>query len=84
MLAQVVANQVNQGDQAPHATTFGERVRDFTRMNPPVFCGSKVDEDPQEFIDEVYKILVIMDVRPNEKAKLAAYQFKGVAQIWYD
>ena len=29
-------------------------LRDFTRMNPPTFYGSKVDEYPQEFIDEVY------------------------------
>ena len=84
MLAQVVANQVQQGAQAPRTTTPGERVRDFMRMNPPVFHGSKVDEDPQEFIDEVCKILTIMDVGACEKAELAAYQLKGVAQIWFD
>uniref|UniRef100_M1DP35 Gag-pol polyprotein n=1 Tax=Solanum tuberosum TaxID=4113 RepID=M1DP35_SOLTU len=32
------------------------RVRDFTTMNPPKFHGSKVEEDPQNFIDEVSKI----------------------------
>ncbi|WMV50320.1 hypothetical protein MTR67_043705, partial [Solanum verrucosum] len=84
MLAQVVANQVQQGAQGPRTTTVGERVRDFMRMNPLVFHGSKVDEDPQEFIDEVCKILTIMDVGACEKAKLAAYQLKGVAQIWFD
>ncbi|KAH0710891.1 hypothetical protein KY284_012318 [Solanum tuberosum] len=84
MLAQVVANQVQQGAQAPRTTTPGERVRDFMRMNPPVFHGSKVDEDPQEFIDEVCKILTIMDVGACEKAELAVYQLKGVAQIWFD
>ena len=47
------------------------------RINPSVFHGSKVDEDPQEFIDEVYKILSIMGVGPNEKAELAAYQLEG-------
>ena len=43
----------------PHqqVTTMAFRLRDFTRMNPPTLYGSKVDEDPQEFIDEVYKIL---------------------------
>ncbi|WMV18900.1 hypothetical protein MTR67_012285 [Solanum verrucosum] len=56
MLAQVVANQVQQGAQAPRTTTPGERVRDFMRMNPPVFHGSKVDENPQEFIDEGGKV----------------------------
>ncbi|WMV32807.1 hypothetical protein MTR67_026192 [Solanum verrucosum] len=30
---------------------------DFPRMNPPEFHGSKVDEDPQEFIDGMFKIV---------------------------
>ncbi|XP_049391403.1 uncharacterized protein LOC125855710 [Solanum stenotomum] len=50
-------------------------------MNPPEFHGSKVEEDPQEFIDEVYKELVIMGVALVEKEELAVYQLKGVAQI---
>uniref|UniRef100_M1DWQ0 Zinc knuckle family protein n=1 Tax=Solanum tuberosum TaxID=4113 RepID=M1DWQ0_SOLTU len=33
--------------------TEASRVRDFMRMNPSEFHGSKVEEDPQEFIDEV-------------------------------
>ena len=38
-------------------TTLASRLRDFTRINPPTLYGSKVDEDPEKFIDEVYKIL---------------------------
>ena len=53
-------------------------------MNPLIFHGSKVDEDPQEFIDEIYKILLIMGVGPNEKEEVVAYQLKGVTQIWFD
>ncbi|TMW99525.1 hypothetical protein EJD97_002398 [Solanum chilense] len=43
----------------PHqqVTTITSHLRDFTRMNHPTFYGSKVEEEPQEFIDEVYKIL---------------------------
>ena len=39
----------------PHqqVTTMASRLRDFTRINPPTFHESKVDEDPQEFIHEV-------------------------------
>lgn len=72
MLDQVVANQVQQGAQSPHDTNPGARVRDFMRMNPPVFHGSKVDKDPQEFIDEIYKILSIMGVGPNEKGEVGS------------
>ena len=59
MLAQAMTNQINQGAQAPHTPTPASTVRDFMRMNPLDFNGSKVDEDPQEFIDEVYKVLSI-------------------------
>lgn len=69
LLAQVMANQANQGAQAPHALTLASRVRDFMRMNPPEFNSSKVNEDPQEFIDEVYKVLSIMGVRLEEKLR---------------
>ncbi|TMX03947.1 hypothetical protein EJD97_012814 [Solanum chilense] len=33
------------------------RLRDFVRKNPPVFLGSKVRKVPQDFIDNVYKVL---------------------------
>ena len=32
----------------------------FTRMNPPTLYGSKIKEDPKEFIDKIYKILYTM------------------------
>ncbi|WMV50375.1 hypothetical protein MTR67_043760 [Solanum verrucosum] len=52
-------------------------------MNPPEFRGSKVEEDPQRFIDEVYKVLANMGVSLEEKAELAAYQLEDVDQIWF-
>ena len=65
------------------AATMASRLRDFTRMNPHTFYGSKVEEDPQEFIDEIYKILYAMGFSTSEKAKLTSYQLKDVAQAWY-
>ncbi|XP_015072587.1 uncharacterized protein LOC107016711 [Solanum pennellii] len=43
-----------------HASTMANRLRDFTRMNPPMVFGSKVYEDPQDALYEVYKILFPM------------------------
>ena len=43
-----------------HASTMSSSLRDFTRMNPPVYYGSKVTKDPQEFVEEVHKILCAM------------------------
>ena len=35
-------------------STMTSSLRDFGRLNPAIFLGSKVGEYPQEFIDEVY------------------------------
>uniref|UniRef100_M1DCG5 Gag-pol polyprotein n=1 Tax=Solanum tuberosum TaxID=4113 RepID=M1DCG5_SOLTU len=51
-------------------------------MNPPIFLGSKVNEDSQEFFKEVYKIVEAMGVTFIEKDELAGYQLKDVAQVW--
>ena len=48
------------------------------------FIGSKVEEDPNGFIEEVYKTVAIMGVCSIQKAELAAYQLKDFAQIWYE
>ena len=57
-------------------------------MNPLIFTGAKTSEDPQEFIDEVHKILVSMGATDIEKAELTSYQLKDVAQtlckMWQD
>ncbi|KAK4731588.1 hypothetical protein R3W88_024576 [Solanum pinnatisectum] len=59
------------------------RLREFVRMNPPMFLGSKVEEDPQDFLDEVYKVVNAMGVTSIEKVELVAYQLKDVAQVWF-
>lgn len=52
-------------------------------MNPPTFYGSKVEEDTQEFIDEIYEILLAMGFSTSEKADLTTYQLKDVDQAWF-
>ncbi|XP_049368646.1 uncharacterized protein LOC125833527 [Solanum verrucosum] len=66
-----------------YESTVASRLRDFVRMNPPIFLGSRIGEDPQGFLDEIYKIVDAMRVSSREKAELASYQLKEVAQIWY-
>ena len=63
--AQVVTNylvgQGNQGDRSRHnVSTPASRIRYFMRMNPPNFHGTKVDKDPQSFIDEIFKVIYAM------------------------
>ena len=74
-LAQAITSQSNR--------EVRPRLRDFVRMNPPTFLGSKVGEDPQAFLDEVYKIVHDMGVTYTEKVELASYQLKDVAQVCF-
>ena len=76
MQAQAMTAQVNRQDvlrENPPARSITDRLRDFTRMNPPIFTGAKTSEDPQEFIDELHKILVAMGATDIEKTELASY-----------
>ncbi|XP_049397379.1 uncharacterized protein LOC125861555 [Solanum stenotomum] len=63
--------QVNQ-DMRPrinaNESTMALRLRDFVRMNPLIFLGSKVGEDPQEFLDE--------SNRPLEAGPIEREEFK--------
>ena len=52
-------------------------------MNPPKFTGTKVEEDPQVFVDEMEKIFKVMHVDEVEGVELATYQLKDVANQWY-
>ena len=63
--------------------TMDSHLRDFTRMNPPNFYRSKVVEDPQEFIDEIYKILYRMGLSTSEKVELSTYKLNYVVLAWY-
>ena len=56
-----------------HASTIASHLMDFTRMNPPIFFGSKVDEDPHDILDEAYMILLAMWFSNNETPKLVFY-----------
>ncbi|KAF3661852.1 hypothetical protein FXO38_11452 [Capsicum annuum] len=63
----------------PVANTTTSRIRDFTRMNPPLFSGSKSEEDPQEFFDHVQKVIDIMGVNSSKSSKLFAYQLQDIS-----
>lgn len=43
-------------------------------LNPPTFKGSKIEEDPQEFIDEIEKIFGVMNASDIEGVVFATYQ----------
>ena len=61
----------------PNVSTTTSRVRYFIRMNPFEFYGSTFEEDRQDFINEVYKLLTIMGVSPVEKGKIGCLSTNG-------
>ena len=42
-------------------------------MNLPKFLGLQVGDDPQNFIDKVKKIFVIMQLTRNDRVELELY-----------
>ena len=55
-LARAMTTHVNRGVEPRVSfleSTMTSRLRDFVRMNPPIFFGSNVGEDSQEFLDVV-------------------------------
>ncbi|XP_027771861.1 uncharacterized protein LOC114076731 [Solanum pennellii] len=62
-LSQAMTDQPNSEVIAlvkPNVGETAKMISDFTNINPLDFHGSKVKEDPQELIDEMYKIVGIM------------------------
>lgn len=45
--------------------------------------GWKVNKEPKDFINEVYKILYALGLSSNEKVELALYQLKDASQNRY-
>ena len=76
MLAKAMTAKVNwqdiQGDN-PAIRSMDDSLRYFTRMNPHIFTGAYTSDDPQEFVDEVHKILVATGTTDIDKAELDSY-----------
>ena len=68
MLTQLVASQ-SQGRAGPTtgedsaARAASRRTQDFLKLDPPMFIGSDLSEDPQDFIDQIHRALEVMRIR---------------------
>ena len=60
------------------------RTQDFLKMDPPTFIGSYLNEDPQDFIDQIQRALDVIHITGRETVELAAYRFKREAIYWYE
>ncbi|XP_070003088.1 uncharacterized protein [Nicotiana sylvestris] len=89
MLTQLVASQAQRSNVAPSlssqqgdSTSF--RVNRFLQLDPPVFTGANLDEDSQDFNDEMRKTLRVMRTTEIEGVELDTYRLKGVAYSWFE
>uniref|UniRef100_M1DTM5 Zinc knuckle family protein n=1 Tax=Solanum tuberosum TaxID=4113 RepID=M1DTM5_SOLTU len=56
MLIQVVTAQVGLQEAGHQNWNDVSRVREFLRMSLPEFTGLKLNEDPENFVDELQKV----------------------------
>ncbi|XP_059288378.1 uncharacterized protein LOC132041684, partial [Lycium ferocissimum] len=54
------------------------KTKDFLRMNPSVFTGTKKDEDPQDYIDALKKIFRVITVTETEATTFGAHPLQGI------
>ena len=82
MLAQLIASQ---SERVTSITPSSEatKVVQFMRLNPPTFTGSKVEKDPQGFVDKIEKNLRVMHAIDSEGVEFVAYQLQDVAHTWF-
>lgn len=52
------------------------KISQFMRLSPHIFSGTKVEKDPQGFIDEIENIFIIMHALEIEDVELTSYQFE--------
>ncbi|XP_070045197.1 uncharacterized protein [Nicotiana tomentosiformis] len=89
MLTQIVASQAQRSNVAPTSSSqqgdsSGSRVNRFLQLDPPVYTDANLEEDPQDFIDDMHKTLWVMRATETEGVELAAYHLKGVAYSWVE
>ena len=59
------------------------RVYNFIKMISSEFLGSQTIKDPKNFLDQIKKIIDVIQVTKNDRVELTSYQPKYVAHIWY-
>ena len=63
---------------------FGFQLLTKAGMKTLKFYGSKMEEYPQDFIEEVSWVLEFVGVTLIKKAELSVYELRVVPQIWYN
>ena len=72
-LARAITSQANLNMVSRVNATesiMSSQLRDSVRLNPAIFLGYKVNEDPHEFVNRVYKVFSASGVTSMEKEEV--------------
>ncbi|XP_070002054.1 uncharacterized protein [Nicotiana sylvestris] len=76
--------QLESGADSQRDRTGSSTVREFLHLASPLFTGSSSTEDPQDFIDQLYRVLRVMHAFVTEAVKLVSFQLRDVVVLWYE
>ncbi|XP_075107668.1 uncharacterized protein LOC107769422 isoform X3 [Nicotiana tabacum] len=76
--------QLESGADARRDRIGSSTVREFLHLAPPLFTGSSSTEDPQDFIDHMYRALRVMHASVIEAVELASFRLRDVTVLWYE
>lgn len=84
-MTQLVAHQASRQEAGSSRVAHQDstRARDFLACGPPEFFGTKVSEDPQEFVRQMQRTLRVVGASDTESVELASYRLHDVAANWY-
>lgn len=69
MLSKFVTNQVGQQRVGQHEATDDLRIYEFLRMKLPCITNSSSTLDPENFIEELHKVLDVIHITNNERVE---------------
>ena len=84
LLSQIVSNKVGQLRRPRQEVTDTPRIREFFRMNPLSFSGSRTIEDLGNFINELNIVFHVMHSSDIERVELVVYQLENITRTWFD
>jgi len=76
--------QLESGVDIQRDRSESSKVREFLHLAPPLFTGSSLTKDPQDFIDHIYRVLRVMHASVTEAVELASFRLRDVAILWYE
>jgi len=83
LMAHLVHQLGNAGNNGPRAEPQVNRFGDFFRTNPPIFRGSKDPLDADFWLNVIEEKLGLIECEPHEKVLFAAHQLHDAPGVWW-